>query len=277
MVFNSNLKTNDSAFNEFVKLGFNVRSYDSKSKEDRKEVVEWFRNTPDGILMSVGVFTTGFDVDDVEVILLNKATKSLSLYHQMVGRGGRITNTIYKPYFKLIDLGGNVKRFGSWSDNVDWEKIYENTKEKKKIVKVLEDFKICYRCQAMVNKMPCEYCGAVESVKKTSLKVKSIAKSINKLPPPKADHILKYSLANDLDINEAKKLTANYILDMFLFSNTSLSTIKNNINYLKKEIKQAVKPIYFSLHKSELKGNRKRTISDFEKKIFNKLNKHYEM
>lgn len=276
MVFNSNIKTNLAAFEEFEKLGYNVRYYDSKSKEDRTEIVDWFRNTPDAVLMSVGVFTTGFDVDDVQCIIMNKATKSLSLYHQIVGRGGRITDKIYKPYFKLVDLGGNVQRFGSWSDNVNWSTIYGLDTEKKKMIRDLEDFKICHECEAMINFFPCEYCGAAEQKRKPPVKGEIIAKELKKLPPPRANHILKYALYNDLDINEAKKLTANYIVDMFIFSQTKISSIQKNRDYLKKEIKKSVKPIYFALHGSDLKGNRKRTIKDFENKIFKQLNKHYD-
>jgi superfamily II DNA or RNA helicase len=276
MVFNSNLKANNLAFEQFKELGYNVRSYDSKSKENRKEIVDWFKNTPDGVLMSVGVFTTGFDVEDVQCIILNKATKSLSLYHQIVGRGGRITNKIYKPFFKLVDLGGNVKRFGSWSDKVDWNKIYNNQIEKKRIVRDLEDFKICFNCEAMINSYPCQYCGSIEPEKKEKKSIVSIAKELKKLPPPKATHILKYALANNLDINDAKVLTANYIVDMFIFSQTTIPTIQKNKDYLKAEIKRFVRPIYFALNNSKLKGNRKRTIADFENKIFKKINKHYE-
>lgn len=276
MVFNSNLKANNIAFQRFKELGYNVRSYDSKSKENRKEIVDWFKNTPDGILMSVGVFTTGFDVEDVQCIILNKATKSLSLYHQIVGRGGRITDKIYKPYFKMVDLGGNVQRFGSWSDQVDWKKIYDNEIEKKRIVRDLEDFKICFECEAMIKSYPCEYCGSIEPEKKEQKSMISIAKELKKLPPPKATHILKYALANDLDINDAKVLTANYIVDMFIFSQTTVPTIQKNKDYLKEEIKKAIRPIYFALNRSDLKGNRKRTIKDFENKVFKKINNYYE-
>lgn len=276
MVFNSNIKTNLSAFVEFQRLGLNVRSYDSKSKENRKEIVEWFRNTPDGILMSVGVFTTGLDIDDVECIIMNKATKSLSLYHQIVGRGGRITDKIYKPYFKFIDLGGNVQRFGSWSYDVDWVKIYNDTKEKKKIIRVLEDFKNCYECQAMISSYPCEYCGSIEKEKKAPVKGEAIAKEFKKLPAPKAVHILNYSLANDLDINDAKVLTANYIIDILFFAKTKKSTVYKDIELLNSKIDQLIRPIYFALNKSELKGNRKRTLIDFRNKVIKKINKFYE-
>ena len=157
MVFNTTIEGNRLAYEEFLRLGYNVKSFDSKSKEKRSDLVEWFRNTKDSVLMSVGVFTTGFDVDDVEAIIMNRATKSLSLYHQIVGRGGRTTKKIFKPYFKLIDLGGNVSRFGSWSDDVDWVKLYNNKREKKK--QSPNTFIICPSCGYMGEDMKCKECG----------------------------------------------------------------------------------------------------------------------
>jgi superfamily II DNA or RNA helicase len=259
----------------FKMQGYNVRSYDSKSSEKRAEVVDWFRETPDGILMSVGVFTTGFDVCDVECIIMNKATQSLSLYHQIVGRGGRITDKIYKPFFKMIDLGGNVEKFGSWSDSVDWNTIYNFEIEKKTQIRDVEDFVICHGCEAMISEYDCEYCGAKKPQKKAKSKV-VIARELKKLPPPKAEHIIKYCIANELDVNDAKNLTANYILDMFIFAQTKRDTIEKNRDYLKSEIKAVVRDIYFSIHGSKLEGNRRRTLNNFEQKVFNKINKHYE-
>ncbi len=275
MVFNTNIESNNEAVKMFLNKGYNVRGFDSKSKEKRKEIVEWFRRTPDAVLMSVGVFTTGFDVDDVQSIILNKATKSLSLYHQMVGRGGRITDKIYKPFFKVIDLGGNVSRFGKWSEPVDWHTIYNDDTEKKTQIRDTEDFIVCVGCEAMINDYDCEYCGQKKPVKKLKSVIK-IAKEINKLPPPKAKHILNYALKNELTINDAKNLTANYFVDMFIFYETKKKSFLNNIDYIKSSIKRFSLPIYFELHNSELKGNRRRTIDDFQNKILNKITKHYE-
>ena len=276
MVFNSNIEANDEAYKMFKLKGYEVKSYHSKSKESRKDIVEWFRNTPNGILMSVGVFTTGFDVDDVEAIIMNKATQSLSLYHQIVGRGGRITDKIYKPFFLFIDLGGNLGRFGSWSDNVDWDKIYNNEKEKKTRIRELEDFIVCHNCDSLIESYDCEVCGAKEPPKRKAKSKIVIAKQVKEMPPPTPNSILRYAIAKNLNINDAKNLTANYFLDMFIYSNTSLENVKANKVYLTDKIKSFIKPIYFALHGSELEGNRKRTIKDFEKKVFNKLNKYYE-
>mgnify|MGYP003651237503 CR=1 FL=1 len=278
MVFNSGIKSNRNAYEKFVELGYSVRSYDSKSDEDRSEIVEWFRNTPDAVLMSVGVFTTGFDVDDVQAIIMNKATHSLSLYHQIVGRGGRITQKIFKPFFKLIDLGGNVNRFGSWSKNVDWETLYNSDDEKQRRVSDLEDFKTCKECEAMISHYPCEYCGAAQPEAKQSEGTTEsvIAKALHRLPPPKPSHILNYAKAKGLDINGAKKLTANYIVDMFIYSQTSKATAIKKSADLEMKMRKFITPIYFALHGSDLEGNRKRTIEDFVKKVKEKINKYYE-
>lgn len=276
MVFNSSIEANEEALKMFKLKGYNVKSYHSKSKENRKEVVEWFKNTPNGILMSVGVFTTGFDVDDVQAIILNKATNSLSLYHQIVGRGGRITENIYKPFFTCIDLGGNLNRFGSWSEQVDWEKIYNNEKEKKSVIRDLEDFILCHECDSLINDYECEVCGA-EAPIKTEVKSKVvIAEQIKELPPPTSKIILRYSKSKELTINEAKNLTANYFIDMFIYSKTSKENIQANKDYLKGKIRGFILPIYFALHNSDLEGNRNKTIKDFEKKIYSSISKHYE-
>ena len=74
LVFNSNTKGNKLLYEKFLVEGYNVRMYDSvnSSKKEREDVVEWFENNRDAVLLNVGVFTTGFDVKDVECIILNK-------------------------------------------------------------------------------------------------------------------------------------------------------------------------------------------------------------
>lgn len=278
MVFNSTIKANKRAFETFQALGYNVRYYDSESDENRTEVVEWFRNTPDAVLMSVGVFTTGFDVDDVQAIICNRAISSLSLYHQIVGRGGRPTKKIFKPFFKFIDLGGNVARHGSWADDVDWNALYNDEQERKKKVCDLESFVICHGCEAMIEHYDCEYCGASEPehVPKEIEKV-TIAQEVGRLPRPRASHILNYAEANKLDVNSAKVLTANYILDMFIFSRTSKEVMEQKWEgYLKPEIIKMIHPIYHALHRSSLEGNRRRTFNDFFNKVETKIKKHYK-
>jgi len=265
MIFNANIEANDSVVEYLKEKGYNIKGYHSESKGNRQDVVDWFKYSKDGILASVGVFTTGFDVEDVECIILNKSTQSLSLYHQIVGRGGRITSKIFKPFFKLVDLGGNVVRFGSWSSDVNWQKIYNNEVEKKK--SDLESFVICKNCDSLINNYPCEVCGhelPISDEEKEKKEIIKEAEAIKKLRPPTATMILRYAEANQLDINGAKNLTADYLLMMLRHSNVKIT---NHIQ-LKQRINKVIVPIYFALHKSKLEGNRIRTITDFENKCY---------
>jgi len=70
----------------------------------------------------VSILTTGFDEPTVETIILNRATRSLTLYFQMIGRGSRVLPK--KETFNVIDLGNNVARFGMWEAPVDWQEIF---------------------------------------------------------------------------------------------------------------------------------------------------------
>lgn len=123
LIFNSGIETSIRVEETFKKRGYKIRHLDSTfSDKDRKDVLEWFKITPDAILTSVGILTTGFDEPTVQTIILNRATRSLTLYHQMIGRGSRKLPN--KSVFKLIDLGNNVRRFGYWQDYLNWQDAF---------------------------------------------------------------------------------------------------------------------------------------------------------
>jgi len=123
LIFNAGIETSRRVEESFKKLKYNIRHLDSTfSDKDRKDVIKWFKETPDAILTSVGILTTGFDEPSVQTIIINRATRSLTLYHQMIGRGSRrIPN---KSQFKIIDLGNNVRRFGYWQDYINWQDAF---------------------------------------------------------------------------------------------------------------------------------------------------------
>jgi len=124
LIFNSGIETSMRVEETFKKRGFQIRHLDSTfSDKDRKDVLSWFKTTDDAILTSVGILTTGFDEPTVRAIILNRATRSLTLYHQMIGRGSRKLPN--KDQFKLIDLGNNVRRFGIWQDYINWQDAFK--------------------------------------------------------------------------------------------------------------------------------------------------------
>ncbi|GAA3788919.1 DEAD/DEAH box helicase family protein [Corallibacter vietnamensis] len=125
LIFNNGINTSLHVYDTFRAAGYPVAHLDNtNTKKERKAILKWFKETPDAILTSVSILTTGFDEPTVESIILNRATKSLTLYYQMIGRGSRILKD--KDSFTVIDLGNNFHRFGPWGAVLDWHRIFRS-------------------------------------------------------------------------------------------------------------------------------------------------------
>ena len=123
LIFNNGINTSKYVHETFRQAGYAICHLDNTSSaRERKEILQWFKETPDAILTSVSILTTGFDEPTVDTIILNRATKSLTLYFQMIGRGSRILPG--KKSFKVLDLGNNAARFGLWEAPIDWKEIF---------------------------------------------------------------------------------------------------------------------------------------------------------
>ena len=125
LIFNAGINTSKHVYETFVDAGIEIRHLDSLvPKQERKEILKWFKETPNAVLTSVGILTTGFDEPTIKTIILNRATRSLSLYLQMIGRGSRVLPD--KKEFDVLDLGNNTARFGLWASEFDWQKIFRS-------------------------------------------------------------------------------------------------------------------------------------------------------
>ena len=81
------------------------------------------------ILVSVDLFSEGFDCPDVEFIQLARPTLSLAKYLQMVGRGLRVHEG--KECCTIIDNVGLYRRFGLPSGERAWGMFFEGLKDEK--------------------------------------------------------------------------------------------------------------------------------------------------
>ena len=100
---------------------------------DRKLLIEKFKKTHTDltdstdneieVLVSVDLFSEGFDCPDVEFIQLARPTLSLAKYMQMVGRGLRVAEG--KDCCVILDNVGLYKRFGLPSADRDWQSMFE--------------------------------------------------------------------------------------------------------------------------------------------------------
>ena len=125
LIFNNGIAISQQVEENFKAAGIPIRHLDNKTSEDeRKEILKWFKTTKDAVLTSVSILTTGFDEPSIKHVILNRATTSITLYHQMIGRGARRLSS--KKSFGITDLGNNIQRFGPWEAPLDWNYIFNH-------------------------------------------------------------------------------------------------------------------------------------------------------
>lgn len=259
----------------------NVKTYDSvnNSPNERDDIVEWFRTTPDALLINTGCFTKGFDVCDVEVILMARATKSLSLWIQIAGRGARKTSKIEKPYFLLIDGGNNNEEHGIFSFDRDWRKIFFDKQRKS----YLKDMYECEECGFNFEKKDkiCPNCGAEipEKEKPEEAEQKLFEIKGQKAKPiiPTLDlnfHIIKgHSKYQALKILKEKWIT---FLCKFDIPKNDFEWHERHGNF-RQRFKKHLFPIYFVVIKSELKDGKPVKLNSYVDKILKETKiKKYE-
>ena len=90
----------------------------TKPLPERKLIFDKLKSGKIRIIFNVETLTTGFDFPAIEMILLCRPTRSIILYHQMVGRGTRpYQNGDYvKKSCKVIDFAQCIKMHGFVED-----------------------------------------------------------------------------------------------------------------------------------------------------------------
>lgn len=157
LAFCPNIKSSMKLRDELIDAGLNARHIDAGfSKRDRENMLKWFKETDNAILCNVGILTTGFDEPSIETIILYRATKSLPLFLQMVGRGSRVIPD-KKRTFTILDFGNNVREHDFWEAERTWSLKKKKKKDGSPPVKECKD------CGALLpaSVMECKFCGYV--------------------------------------------------------------------------------------------------------------------
>ena len=168
LIFCASIKNSKEVVNELLQHDLNVKHLDSKMSDvERTEILNWFKNNDNAVLSNVGILTTGFDCPTIETIILYRATKSLPLFLQMVGRGSRTTAD--KKDFTILDFGNNFLEHGFWEQDRIWKLEVEQKKRKNKQPAPV---KLCPNCDAILHTSAtrCKYCG-YEYPKKEKTKI----------------------------------------------------------------------------------------------------------
>ena len=280
IIFCSNTKTSKKVYEVFKNNGSNILSYDSVNGGNRKDIVSKFAQERNVILTNVNVFTTGFDVTDIECLIVYRATKSLALWQQMVGRGARPTQEIFKDKFIVIDFGQNIEIHGKWSDDIDWKNIFYKGYGKEKKKSDLENMWTCNSCGAF-NTMDtdiCEYCDEKKiKIVKTECPKSGKLVPVDPYPLPKTKPIIDYTIKMGKDRNFSHKILAEQILFLFKYYQIEKNDYIDRLDSYHKRIYQIIKPVYFGLLKNQqiqTKNNRK--LKHVIDKTIEKINDYYE-
>ena len=109
IVFACSLKHTKLLHKICILSGMKVAKIDDKtSSQNRKKIVQDFKNKEIKIIFNYGVLSTGFDAPGTEAIMIARPTTSPVIYSQMLGRGLRGPKFGGKTECLLIDLKDNL-------------------------------------------------------------------------------------------------------------------------------------------------------------------------
>jgi superfamily II DNA or RNA helicase len=295
LIFNPTTKVNKEMYDFFIKRGVPVKIYDSVNKiegQTRGDVTDWFKNTRDAVLLNVGVFTTGFSVDDLEAIIYNKKTKSLSLFLQSAGRGSRVLKDwmikegLVKNNFLFLDMGLNIQEHGKWSDFRDWSQYFKINKwERKKEIDTMQMWE-CKPCGYFnivgtlysedLECIVCNGCGKPKPPPKKKKLISGKFVALNEPVYPNATKMVEYAKRIGADGNFVNRLAIKTILDLFIYHTEKIDYVTRKEKYTKR-IGELYRPVYFILlHNKELKSSRKALATQLDK-IKDKVENYYKL
>ena len=166
IAFACNVAHCEALRDQFMASGINVDLYTYKQEDEyRDDLVSEFRKPNSMVrgLISVAALSKGFDVPDVEVIIMARPLRSsLSEHIQILGRGLRAHPD--KTHCVILDHSGNMKRF--WDDMHHFlehgvDNLCDGTIKKKKEKKDdKKEPRKCPNCHHLHNPAPaCPMCG----------------------------------------------------------------------------------------------------------------------
>lgn len=204
--FNVSIKHTEAMNKAFLDAGISSEYVTSNTpKEERERILNAFTNGAFKVLNNCGILTTGYDEPSIECVIMNRATKSLPLWLQCVGRGSRLYPN--KNEFILLDFGGNHTRLGMWNEPRKWSLAEKKKRDSNEVTPM----KSCPNCEAMVfaSARECRYCGFKFPMDAQELKDGVMVKVV-----PlhlKGKRISDLSLFELIELQQSKKYKASYI------------------------------------------------------------------
>ncbi len=170
LVFAVDIAHSRSIIDDFISAGVSAMHLDAYTEnEDRKEIIQKFKNGKIQVLSSVNVLGIGFDVPSASCAILARPTQSEALHIQQMGRVIRSCEA--KKNAIILDHAGNTVKFGlpihfevPDLTNDDHESGVAKPKNKDKLV-------VCSNCNSVLEPEmnQCPQCGMDRQVKKSEV------------------------------------------------------------------------------------------------------------
>lgn len=163
-VFATSISHSAGLANKFRTHGVAAEHVDANTPtRERNAIFRRFRDGTTQVLTNCTLASYGFDLPELDCVVLARPTKSLVLYLQMLGRGLRPAPG--KTHCLVLDHAGVVRRFGfadeprEWSLEgrvTNWREEAERTGHDVPPDKKLRD---CTECKALFTGAQCPECG----------------------------------------------------------------------------------------------------------------------
>lgn len=157
LIFSASIKHCEHLYERLSSVFSCVRIHSQRSEQECSYDLHSFMSGDVNICISVGILTKGYDFPAIDLVMLNRATTSLALYLQMIGRGSRIMED--KQCFTVVDYGGNYSRHGLWDAERDWDNMWRKPLKLRKAG--VAPVKYCPECDYVVHgsALRCPNCG----------------------------------------------------------------------------------------------------------------------
>lgn len=208
--FNVNIEHSENMTKAFNDAGIGSACITSKTdKYERVRILKAFTDGYIPVLNNCGVLTTGYDEPSIQCVIMNRATKSLPLFLQCLGRGSRLYPS--KEEFIALDFGMNHNQHGMWSEPRVWE--LKPPKKKRDTLDV-SPVKTCPECEAILfaSARKCRYCGHEFPVEEKELAEGKMVEVTPKVPEDLVGKsISDLSLGELVALQTSKKYKATFI------------------------------------------------------------------
>ena len=157
LIFCASIKHCENLYERLKERHSVVRIHSQRSEAECSYDLGMFMEQDVPICISVGILTKGYDFPAIDLVMLNRATTSLALYLQMIGRGSRIEED--KDSFTVVDYGMNYQRHLLWDAERDWNSMWNKPLKIKK--SGVAPLKYCPQCEYVCNAsaLRCKNCG----------------------------------------------------------------------------------------------------------------------